>query len=244
MGSCTVVDGDTPRTRANGMPELRWCLIPTSEVEILDTWYTTGLRGSGSNDLSVTDSFVPAERTCSFPDVPRRRSGALYALPMMFLYNASGVPLGIARGAINTFIELASHKPLTISNLTGHRTLLQDQGFAQSALAHAEALVGSARSFVFETVEQLWVTLLKGDRPGLAERSICRLAIANAYEACTKAVAMLYKAHGGKSVYSGGPLDRYFRDIHTINQHTIVSLQVYEKAGAALMGLDLRDPTF
>jgi indole-3-acetate monooxygenase len=244
MGSCTVVDGDVPRTRASGTPELRWCLIPTTEGEILDTWYTTGLRGSGSNDFSVTDRFVPAERTCSFPDVPQRRPGALYALPLMFLYNASGVPLGIARGAINAFIELASRKPITIGNLTGHRMLLQDEGFAQSALAHAEALVGSARSFVFETIEELWVTLLNGERPGFRQRSICRLALANAYEACTKAVAMLYKAHGGKSVYTTGPLDRYFRDIHTINQHTIVSLKVYEKAGAALMGLDSRDPTF
>jgi indole-3-acetate monooxygenase len=244
MGSCTVIDGDQPRLRPSGTPELRWCLIPTAEGEILDTWYTTGLRGSGSNDFSVNDRFVPIERTCSFPDVPQRRPGALYALPLMFLYNASGVPLGIARGAISAFVELASRKPMTLGNLIGQRTMLCDEAFAQSALAQAEALVRSARSFVFETMEKMWDTLVRGDRPDLTQRALCRLAVANAYQACTKAVALLYKAHGGKSVYSAGPLDRHFRDIHTINQHTIVSPKVYEKAGAVLMGLNVRDPTF
>src|SRR6266446_1097267 len=63
---CNVIEHGAPRVNANGVPETRQCLLRLKQCEILDTWYTTGLRGTGSNDVAVHDQFVPAEHSFSF----------------------------------------------------------------------------------------------------------------------------------------------------------------------------------
>jgi alkylation response protein AidB-like acyl-CoA dehydrogenase len=93
---CVVNEGGSAVVDANGVPETRQCIVPLSECEVLDTWYTTGLRGTGSNDLLVKDVFVPSERTFSFQDHDLiKRPGPLYAFPFMFIAKGPSVALGI-----------------------------------------------------------------------------------------------------------------------------------------------------
>jgi indole-3-acetate monooxygenase len=242
VGTSAVHDGDTPRVDAAGIPDLRLCFVPIAEGEIVDTWYSTGLRGSGSNDFAVKDVFVPAERSCSLTNLPVQRPGPLYAWPLMFAYNFPGITLGIARSALDTFAELAERKTVTTSNLTGRRVMLRDEGYAQAALARAEAMVRSARAFTYDTFGEIWATLVRGETLPLRLRALYRLAMAHTHQACADAVALVYKANGGGSVYVNGPFDRHFRDVHTINQHTLNGLKTYEIVGAALMGLEPNDP--
>ena len=239
--SCNVIEHGAPRTTSNGLPERRFCFVPAGETEILDTWYTTGLRGSGSHDVALNNIFVPAERTYSFPSPPRRE-GALYAYPLMFAYNLPGVTLGIARAAIDSFTEIAPRKQVTMSMLTGKPTMLRDEAYAQSAVARAEALVGSAREYVFARIDEIWQTLLSGNQPTPKQRALYRIAIAHAHAACIEAVEGLFKAYGGGAVYSSSPFDRCLRDLLTINQHTMNSLKISEIAGRVLLGFDIRDP--
>jgi indole-3-acetate monooxygenase len=95
---CNVVDNGSQRLSVTGIPETRTCFVRLSDCEILDTWYTTGLRGTGSHDLAIHDVFVPSERTFSFQD-PKlvKRPGPLYGFPLMFLANGAAPALGIAR---------------------------------------------------------------------------------------------------------------------------------------------------
>jgi alkylation response protein AidB-like acyl-CoA dehydrogenase len=239
--SCNVIERGVPRTAPNGTPERRFCFVPAHETQVLDTWYTTGLRGSGSHDVLLKDVFVLAERTYSFPSPPRRK-GALYAYPLMFAYNLPGVTLGIARAAIDSFIEVAPRKQVTMSMLTGKPVMLRDEAYAQSAIARAEALVGSARDYVFARINEIWHTLLAGEQPSPKQRARYRLAISHAHAACIEAIEGLFKAYGGGAVYSSGPFDRCLRDLLTINQHTMNSLKIYETAGRVLLGFDVRDP--
>src|SRR6266851_188397 len=88
-GTCTIYEGGAPRMVAEGIPERRVCFLPAAQCEVLDTWHTTGLRGSGSHDVAVNDVFVPTERSAPFP-FHSLLSGPLYAWPMMFVYNAPG----------------------------------------------------------------------------------------------------------------------------------------------------------
>jgi indole-3-acetate monooxygenase len=239
--SCNVIEHGAPRTAPNGMPERRFCFIPAREIEVLDTWYTTGLRGSGSHDVAIKDVFVPAERTYSFPSPPRRQD-PLYAYPLMFAYNLPGVTLGIARAAIDYFIEIAPRKQVTMSMLTGKPVMLRDEAYAQNAVARAEALVSSAHDYVFARIEEIWQTLLAGSQPTPKQRALYRIAIAHAHAVCTEAVEGLFKAYGGGAVYASSPFDRCLRDLLTINQHTMNSLKINETAGRILLGFDLRDP--
>jgi alkylation response protein AidB-like acyl-CoA dehydrogenase len=239
--SCNVIENGAPRTMSNGMPERRFCFIPARDAEVLDTWYTTGLRGSGSHDVALKDVFVPTERTYGFP-APPRREGALYAYPLMFAYNLPGVTLGIARAAIDYFVEIAPRKQVTMSLLTGKPVMLREEAYAQNAVARAEALVSSARDHIFARIGDIWQTLLAGRQPTPKQRALYRIAIAHAHAVCVEAVEALFKAYGGGAVYTSSPFDRCLRDLLTINQHTMNSLKIYEAAGRVLLGFELRDP--
>jgi alkylation response protein AidB-like acyl-CoA dehydrogenase len=238
IGLFAIFDGDSPRLQPGGIPETRFGFIPAEECEIIDTWTTNGLRGSGSHDWTVKDRFIPEVRTLNLAAPTLYRTGPLYTLPNLMLYKAPAIVLGIARGAIDDFVALATSKALTFKSASAGKATLRDEAYAQSALAQAEAMVSAARGFVFEAIGDLWNTLLTGDFPSLKQRARGRLAMVHASIACTQAVELLYKASGGSSVYTGHALDRRLRDIQTANQHAVVSLKTWEVAGRVMLGLD------
>jgi alkylation response protein AidB-like acyl-CoA dehydrogenase len=239
IGHFLVFDGDTLRVGPNGLPETRFGFLPAEECEILDTWTTNGLRGSGSHDWTVKDRFIPEERTFNLAAPTIYRQGPLYALPNLLIYKVSGVGLGIARGAIEDFIAMASNKPMTFKSPSASKAaMLRDESFVQCTLAQAEALVSSARGFVYDAFGDLWNTLAAGDPPSLKQRARGRLAMAHGSAACLQAVELLYKANGGSSVYAGNAFDRRLRDMQTANQHTVVSLKTWEVTGRVLLGLE------
>jgi alkylation response protein AidB-like acyl-CoA dehydrogenase len=229
---CVVFDGEAPRQTASGAPETRMCYVRTDACEIVDTWTTTGLRGSGSHDVAVTEVFVPAERTFDLFTAPPRRPGALYALRTMFKVNAPGVPLGIARGAIDGVVALATSK---VGTYTG--TGLREEAGVQQAVARADALVSAARGYVFDTVGDLWATLRAGDPPAPQQRARYGLCLAASCAWCVEAVDLMYQVAGGTALYAPHPLDRALRDIHTLGQHAMFSPKVFETAGRILLGL-------
>jgi alkylation response protein AidB-like acyl-CoA dehydrogenase len=239
IGHFLLFDGDSMRVGPNGLPETRFGFLPAEEGEILDTWTTNGLRGSGSHDWTVKDGFIPEARTFNLAAPTHYRQGPLYTLPNLLIYKVSGVGLGIARGAIEDFIAMASNKPLTFKSPSANKTaMLRDESYVQCTIAQAEALVSSARGFVFEAFGDLWNTLAAGDPPSLRQRARGRLAMAHASAACLQAVELLYKANGGSSVYAGNLFDRRLRDMQTANQHTVVSLKTWEVTGRVLLGLE------
>jgi len=238
IGHFVIFDGDSPRLQRDGLPETRFGFLPAEECEIIDTWTTSGLRGSGSHDWTVKDRFIPEARTFNLAAPTHYRKGPLYALPNLLLYKAAAVVLGIARGAIDDFIALASRKPLTFKSPSVTKAMLRDETYAQCTVAQAEAMVSSARGFVFEAVGDMWNKLLTGDLPSLKQRARARLAMVHASTACTQAVELLYKANGGSVVYAGNTFDRRLRDIHAVNQHAVHSLKTWEVTGRVLLGLE------
>jgi indole-3-acetate monooxygenase len=238
IGHFAIFDGDTPRLGPDSLPETRFGFLPAGECEIIDTWTSNGLRGSGSHDWMVKDCFLPEARTLNLAAPTLHRKGPLYILPNLILYKVAAVVLGIARGAIDDFIELAQNKPITFKSPSALKAMLRDETYVQCTVAQAEAMVSSARGFVFEAIGDMWNTLLTGDFPSFKQRARARLSMVHAGTTCTQAVELLYKAHGGSSVYAGSAINRRLRDIQTATQHTTLSLKTWEVAGRVLLGLE------
>jgi alkylation response protein AidB-like acyl-CoA dehydrogenase len=192
---CTVVEEGAPRIDDNGVPQTRQCFLHLSECEILDTWYTTGLRGTGSNDLLVRDVFVPKERSFSFQD-PKliKRSGPLYAFPYMFIAKGPAPALGIARRAIDTLIESAAAKPArryTLGERVEAAKVLRDDVYVQEAVGRAEALLTSARAHVFDVVGDLWASLVDGRQPSDRQLALFTTLYPHAVGACVEVVQLI-----------------------------------------------------
>ena len=239
---CLVVEDGEPRLNVNGVPQTRQCFVRLSECEILDTWHTTGLRGTGSNDVAVRDVFVPEERSFSFQDPQLvKRAGPLYAFPFMFATKTPAPALGIARHAIDAFIASAANKP-TRRYMLGEGVeapkVLRDHAYVQEAVGRAETLLAAARAFLFDYVGDLWATLLAGQPPTQRQLMLFTTAHAHVTGSCLEAVQLVYKAAGGGAVYQKGPLDRCLRDVLTMNQHVLCGLRAYEMAGRVPLGLE------
>ena len=239
---CLVTQDGSPRRNENGVPMTRQCFVRSSQCEIVDTWHTTGLRGTGSNDVRVTDLFVPAEQTFSFQD-PNvvKRSGPLYAFPFMFVAKMSAPALGIARHAVDALIEMAGRKPArryTSGDQLEPSKLMRDNISVQEAVGHAESMLGSARAYQFETMGDLWQSLLDGNQ--LTPVQIARFTAASTHiiGVCADVVQLVCRAAGGTAVYQKGPFDRCLRDILTMRQHAFATSRTYEAAGRLLLGLE------
>ena len=224
------------------MPETRQCLVHISQCEILDTWYTTGLRGTGSNDIMVRDVFIEEARSFSFQD-PNvvKRPGPLYAFPFMFVAKASAPALGVARRAIDAVIEGSAKKPARrymADDRIEPPKMLRDDVYVQDAVGRAETLLAAARGHLFCIIGDLWATLLEGRQPSDRQLALFTSAYPYVVGACVEAVQLVYKAAGGTAVYQKGPLDRCLRDVLTMNQHVVGTLRTYEMAGRRLLGLE------
>lgn len=229
-----VFEGETPRRDGIGVPEIRHFAFPAADAEVIDTWHVAGLRGTGSNDIAVSELFVPAQRTVQLFTAPPEQPGPLYAFPIISLLAASvgAVPLGIARCAIDALAELAGSK-----TPTGAQSLLRERAAVQADVSRAEALLRSARALLFDTVAETWRRLNDGEGVSLDQRALLRLAAVNGAVASAQAVDLMYNAGGASSIYESCLLERCFRDVHTATQHVLVQPSGYELAGRVLLGL-------
>lgn len=241
LGNCVVIEGEEPRRQPDGSPEMRVVLMPRAACIVHDTWHVNGLRGTGSHDYEIADCFVPEERTLVAFTAAPTQPGTLYACPFITIFAASiaAPALGIARGAIDALVALAQAK-----TPTGARSLLRDRTAVQVAVAQAEALVGSGRAFLFETLGALWATMGAGEPVTLAQRAMVRIACAHAAISAARAVDLMYEAGGATANYTTSPLERAFRDVHAATQHIAVVPHNYELGGRVLLGLDPGTPRF
>jgi alkylation response protein AidB-like acyl-CoA dehydrogenase len=241
-GACRVFDGDAPRRRQNGDQEIRIAFFhPKSLVKIIDTWNVSGLRGTGSHDIEVEDLFVPEERTFSALDRRARVTGAMNRIHGFDLAGCGFccVGLGVARAAIDAFVELASVKtPRSSSELLRERVMVQAQ------VGEAEAVLRSGRALLFDIVEDMWATALAGGPVTEQQRSELRMAMTHAAQSAAKATHMVCVAAGTTSIFAKSPLERYARDAEVVTRHNQLQFVNYEAVGRTMMGLESNSPLF
>jgi alkylation response protein AidB-like acyl-CoA dehydrogenase len=209
------------------------CAIPRSEVEVLDTWHTTGLCATASHDIRIDGRRVAGERTFNWHDGDPIDPSPLYAWRWMFFVNLVAVPLGIGRGALGVAKEVAESK-LTYPSMT----LAREDPTVQWNVGRAQALVDSARTYALDTVDRFWDGVAS-DRPPDADAWVrVRLSLVHACSAVKEAVTLLYEALGTTGIYRRSALDRQLRDITTLHQHVLTQTKIYANCGRALLGMD------
>ena len=215
----SVVSSDD---EADGI-EYRIFLLNKSDYRIKDTWYATGLRGTGSNDVEVGDAFVAEAMTVAVNDLaggPTPGSAvnpnALYALPVfsLFPYVLSGVALGNAQACLDDYVELARHRASTYN-----RAKLGDLQTTQIKVAEASSKIDAARLIMRSTCIEAMAEARRGHIPDIAAKTKMRRDGAYSVNLCTEAVSLLFAASGARGLYTSGALQRQFRDAHAINSH-------------------------
>ena len=189
--------------------------VEPDQGEILRTWDTMGLRGTGSHDYRTEDVFAPDSRTMKIGSRPHAQ-GPNWKIPdggiASWLQNG-GQAVGAAQGAINEVILHAKH----VASKSDSRPLAEREHF-RVALGRAQARVGSARSYVREMGSIAWQSVLDG-APNLDAVGQWRLANVNAVHAATEAVELLFPAAGTNAIHRRWTLERRFRDLQVARRH-------------------------
>jgi len=216
-----------------GAPQARIALAPASQFEIIDTWHSTGLAGSGSNDYRVKDLFVPDAQTIAQEDPPRR-SEPLYCYFGMFLASWHGIALGLARRAIDATIAITDKKMHIFSPPP---ILLRQRPHARVALAKADMALRAARAFTYETTDRIWDEARTEGRVSSDTRRAMALSLSHAFRSAREIAQSMYDVVGPTAVFAAkSPLDRLLRDAITMSQHLLLSDSFLEMVGAGIVG--------
>jgi alkylation response protein AidB-like acyl-CoA dehydrogenase len=228
------MNGDKPQLTEAGPPRVRAMWLSPEQATVKDTWSVVGMRGTGSQDFVVDDVFVPDAHTCFLGEPPAERRPLYHPrLLMVTLFSAAAAnSLGIARGEIEAFIELASSE-----NSTASTTVLRERPFVQACLGEAEAILNAARAYVVGSVGTFWDTVCSDASDSSIAIAQARLAIVHAMHEAVRSVDLVFHAAGTNAIYCRNPLERYFRDIHVAVHHNSAFPAQYESAGKVLMGL-------
>jgi len=229
IGNGRILENGDFRRGPQGNVALFSFLMQPSEVTILDNWYTTGMRGTGSHDIEATDVFVPAERVFPTLGAKPHHASPLYRVVISIPWCASiaGVALGIGRDAIDTFLEIARTKSANMMS----RVNLSDRETAHKTVGECEGRLRAARAFLLETSRQVDEYIARGEDIPNDAGALQRCAAANASLAAADVTIAMFRLAGSTSFYAISRLDRCFRDVNTLTQHAVGGL-----AGATVSG--------
>jgi 3-hydroxy-9,10-secoandrosta-1,3,5(10)-triene-9,17-dione monooxygenase len=222
--------GGVVRDERDRPVEQRIFLVEASEYRVIDTWFVTGLRGTGSKDVEMTDVFVPEHRTLPLSALAGGTTPGsavnpdpLYKLPALGLFSfvVAAVSLGIAQGAIADYRDGMKNR---IGAYTGRR--LAELAGVQLRLAEASALADIAEAMMLKGCDEATRITASGAAPSTADKARWRRDGAYAAGICTKAVELVFTAMGGAAIYLDRPIQRAFRDIAAANAHYALSWDV------------------
>jgi len=227
---------------ASGSHNASWlgCHVPILEADGAPRLHPDGspvvrTMGTGSDQFSVEDLFVPERHSATRDDATRREPGLLYRFSSLQLYAAgfAGVAMGIARSTLDAFIQLARDKVPFRSG-----GALRDNHLIQSQVAQAEARLAAGRAHLLGALEDITAEIARIGHITLDQRMTARLASTFAIHQSLQVVDTAYHAAGSTAIFEANPFERRFRDIHTVSQQLQGRLEHFETVGQYLLGLD------
>ena len=236
---CMIEENGAPRMLRPNVPEVRMVWLRRSDVEILDTWHSGGLRGTGSHDVVVSDRLVPQSHTLS-PADGSTLDGTLGRVPIVCNL-ASGYAaqlLGLGESALAALIALTTTKTVVDPGPT-----LGERPAVLAAIAENRARLAAARDHLHGSVARLWADAEAG--------AVSEAAIATVYGAAQHAMAQgraavgaAYALAGASALYTSSPLERAHRDLHAMAAHVIAQPTYAEDTGRVHLGLRPVNPLY
>lgn len=215
------------------------CYFERKQVKIHDTWHVSGLRGTGSADWEVVEAYVPADWTHPFIGNIPKDNALLYRIPALSAWTVAVVPLGIARGAIDSFAALAEAK-----GRLGTVGVMRDREVVQAMVGRVESLYQSARAFLIQAMTELMNAIdIGGDRLVEARLGL-RTAAAHAAETASRIVDMLAAEAGAEAIFEGNALERAVRDVQAASKHIAMNPSIFVTAGRVKLGLEVGPARF
>lgn len=210
-------------------------LIPISDLEIIDDWYTSGLRGSGSVTTIAKDVFIPAERVLPMEPVLQ---GQRPFMPVACT-TVSAVALGLANAAKDAFFERLPGRRITFTTYERQ----SEAPVTHLEVAEATTKIDETGFHAYRAADMIDAKAASGEPWTLEERARVRLDLGAACQRAKEAVEILDSASGGSSIYRDVPIQRIERDVKTLNLHAIVhpatNLELY---GRIICGLEPNTP--
>lgn len=223
-----------------------WALLPRQDYTILDTWFTSGMRGTGSKDIVMQDVFVPVYRTM---DPNRAGDGEWtgwelhqrlsYRLPLRCLtgWDLVAPIIGIAQGAVDEFT--ASLRGTAGPGRTAESMLVQER------LAEASAEVDAARELFRQSIRDMLEKASVGESFANLERARYRRNKTFAVKLCVQAVNRLFDASGGRALLESEAIQRCHRDVNAASHHQGISWDAAaEDYGRQALGLSPAPPRY
>lgn len=229
-------------------PDYLVLLVHRSQYEIIDTWHTMGLKGTGSRDVVLEDVFIPEEMAVSVENLkggPTPGSevhpAPLYRLPVFALFPAilSGVGLGNAEATYDGYVETTATRSASYS---GAR--LAEMQSTHIRIGATGAKLAAARRTMLDVCDTATRNAEAGRVEDLATKLAYRRDLAYATSLCTEVVDGLATASGAAALYLSNPIQRRFRDAHGIAAHIAFSMDAATAAfGRVALGLETDNPT-
>lgn len=217
-------------------------LLPISDVRIEDVWHTDGMRATGSNDVVITDAFVPHHRLVRVADIYSGTApGAglhdadTYRWPMVpALSLLAAMPaLGSAERVAEIYAERLGERILAYEGVTQ-----KEKPLAQARLGEARVRLRALRGLLADTVGDIEAVVASGDPVPRPVRAEARLAAAHIVHESRSVIADLLEASGASVHFADNPLQRIKRDVDVLAGHVVFDYDTSrELAGALTLGM-------
>lgn len=200
-----------------GPDGLLWLLLPRSDYEILDTWYVSGLRGTGSKDIVVKDAFVPQHRVLSMARAGdgdwtgweiHENDRYRIPIPVLLGWDLVAPIVGIAQGMIDDFTA-------RMIGTSGPGRTAQAGGI-QLRLAQASAELDAARALMRDDIREIFKKAQAKETFSTLERARFRRDKAFVTQLCLRSVNGLFDLSGGHALFDSASLQRYHRDAQAV----------------------------
>jgi alkylation response protein AidB-like acyl-CoA dehydrogenase len=218
-------------------PDVRVLFLPQSDVTILDTWHTGGMRGTGSKTVVVDGAFVPSALAIS-PFAPARIDRPLYRIPAFTIASTGAAPivLGIAQAAIDEIVSMAPTKG------TDNGDPLSERPHAHSRLGVAQTSLDAARALLRSTAAGIDATAAAAEPVTEMHRARLRAAMSHAADVTRDVLLTCQQLASSTAIYTGNTIERLVRDGNVATQHFILATTHHDILGRLMVGLDAGTP--